>query len=252
DTEPLPFFKEVREKRPVLVTPACTLIARFDDVTEVLNMPKIFTVELYVPKMSGGLYLMAHDDDALHTREKSLMQALLNRDDLPQVRSMVGRIGKQLLDAAGSGIEVVNQYCRMVPAMLVQEYFGLTGADPKDLIEWSYWTQYDTFHNQPFDLKSDAERQRIIDRHHEADTKLGRYIAELIVRRLVAVRAQQAEHTLLAPWYAVRKLARLLLGRKNDKLTDDIVTRMLRSGYPDAVDFDIKRLGINAGGLLIG
>src|SRR4051812_5802531 len=95
DKEPLPFFKEMREKRPVLVTPACTLIARFDDVTEVLNMPKIFTVELYVPKMSGGLYLMAHDDDALHTREKSLMQALLNRDDLPQVRSMVARIGKQ-------------------------------------------------------------------------------------------------------------------------------------------------------------
>jgi cytochrome P450 len=252
DKEPLPFFKEMREKRPVLVTPACTLIARFDDVTEVLNMPKIFTVELYVPKMSGGLYLMAHDDDALHTREKSLMQALLNRDDLPQVRSMVARIGKQLLDAAGSGIEVVNQYCRMVPAMLVQEYFGLTGADPKDLIEWSYWTQYDTFHNQPFDLKSDAERQRIIDRHHEADTKLGRYIGELIVRRLVAVKAQQAEHTLLAPWYALRKLARLLSGRKNDTLTDDIVTRMLRSGYPDAVDFDIKRLGINAGGLLIG
>ena len=31
DTEPLPFFKELREKRPVLVTPVCTLVSRYDD-----------------------------------------------------------------------------------------------------------------------------------------------------------------------------------------------------------------------------
>ena len=31
DTEPLPFFKELREKRPILVTPKFTLITRFDD-----------------------------------------------------------------------------------------------------------------------------------------------------------------------------------------------------------------------------
>src|SRR6185295_17785886 len=84
--EPLPFFKELRERRPIFVTPRATLITRFDDVTQVLNMPKIFTVQLYLPKMGDGIYLMAHDDDALHTREKSLMQSLLNREDLPDVR----------------------------------------------------------------------------------------------------------------------------------------------------------------------
>lgn len=252
DTEPLPFFKELREKRPILVTPICTLLTRFDDVTEVLDMPRIFTVALYVPKMSDGLYLMAHDDDALHTREKSLMKGMLNRDDLPQVRSMVARIARGLLDSAGGRIEVVNDYCRMVPATLVQDYFGLTGVERKDLIEWSYWNQYDTFHNQPFDLMPDRQRQHIVDRHNETGEKLGRYVAELVVRRLLAVKAGQAEHTLFAPWYLVRKLMRSLLGRKNDTVTDDIVTRMLRMGYPDAVDFDIKRLGVNAGGLLIG
>ena len=81
-SEPLPFFKELREERPILVTPLCTLLTRFDDVTEVLNMPLVFTVALYIPKMGNGLYLMAHDDDALHTREKSLMRGMLNRDDL--------------------------------------------------------------------------------------------------------------------------------------------------------------------------
>ena len=64
DTEPLPFFKELRDKRPILVTPKCTLVTRFDDVREILLMYKVFTVKPYVPKMDN--YLMAHDDDALH------------------------------------------------------------------------------------------------------------------------------------------------------------------------------------------
>ena len=50
DTEPLPFFKQLRAQRPIFVTPECTLLARFDDVTEVLNLPKVFTVALYAPK----------------------------------------------------------------------------------------------------------------------------------------------------------------------------------------------------------
>lgn len=251
DTERLPFFKELREKRPILVTPVCTLLTRFDDVTDVLNMPLIFTVALYLPKMQNGIYLMAHDDDALHTREKSLMQGMLNRDDLPQVRAMVAKTATDLLDSANGHMEAINGYCRMVPATLVQEYFGLTGIDKKKLIEWSYWNQADTFYNQPFDLLSDEKRKEISDHHTQTGEQLGKYIAELVLGRWLAVKAEHAEHTLLAPWYLLRMLVRKLLG-KNDKLTDDIVTRMIRTAYPGAVEFDIKRLGINAGGLLIG
>ena len=250
DTEPLPFFKELREHRPILVTPACTLVTRFDDVTEVLNMPKIFTVELYIAKM--GDYLMSHDDDALHTREKSLMQGLLNRDDLPQVRAMVANIAKKILDGANGGIEIVNDYCRMVPATLVQDYFGLTGVDKKDLIEWSYWNQYDNFHNHPFDLLPEEKHQYILDRHAAVGEPLKKYIAELMVRRLLAVKAEKATNIIFSMWYLLCKLARQFMGKKNDTLTDDIVTRMLRSHFAEAVDFDLKRVGFNAGGLLIG
>ena len=69
-------------------------------------MPKVFTVEPYVSKM--GDYLMMHDDDALHTREKSLMQCMLNRDDLPAVREMVAKVSKEILDNANGNIEIVN------------------------------------------------------------------------------------------------------------------------------------------------
>ena len=55
DNEPLPFFKELREKRPTLVTPLGTLVTLYDEVIEVLNMPKVFTAALYLPKMAGGV-----------------------------------------------------------------------------------------------------------------------------------------------------------------------------------------------------
>lgn len=250
--EPLPFFKELRDKRPILVTPECTLVARFDDVREVLSLPTIFTVALYKPKMGGGIYLMAHDDDALHTREKSLMQSLLNRDDLPQVRAMVADIAKAILDKAGNRIEVVNQFCRMVPATLVQEYFGLSGADKKDLIEWSYWNQFDTFHNQPFDPMPAEQKSYIEQRHNETGELLNKYITELVVRRSLEVGLEKA-NLLRTLWLKLRILLRTLMGKPHDvTLRDDIVTRMLRSSFPEAMDFDIKRLGINAGGLLIG
>jgi cytochrome P450 len=249
DTEPLPLFKELREKRPVLVTPGATLVARFDDVTEVLNQPKVFTVAPYVPKMSNGLYLMAHDDDALHTREKSIMQGLLNRDDLPKVRTLVAKLANDILDdAKGNRLEAAYGYSRSIPAGLVQEYFGFSGVSRAKLIEWSYWAQYDTFHNQPFDLKSDAEHQRITDTHEKAAAELAKYVTELIAHRLLTVK-------LFAPWHWVTRLwQRITQGISGniDTLSDDMVARMLRTSFPGEVDFNIQRLGINAGGLLIG
>lgn len=244
DTEPLPFFKELRAKRPVLVTPQATLVARYDEVTDLLSQPKVFTVALYLPKMSNGIYLMAHDDDALHYREKSIMQGLLNRDDLPKVRTLVAKLCNEALDAAGGKIEAAYGYSRNVPAGLVQQYFGLTGIAREKLIEWSYWAQYDTFHNQPFDLKSEAEHKRIFDTHERTGKELEKYITELIAHRLFTVK-------LLTPLHWLKILWRKITGQ-TETLSDDIVARMLRTGFPGEVDFDIKRLGVNAGGLLIG
>ncbi|SFE37719.1 cytochrome P450 [Nitrosomonas sp. Nm166] len=232
DTEPLPFFRELREKRPILVTPKCTLVTRFDDVREILTMYKVFTVQPYVPKMAN--YLMMHDDDALHTREKSLMQFMLNRDDLPKVRVMVADIARGILSRTNGQIEIVNDFCRMVPATVVQKYFGLTGAKSADLIEWSYWNQYDTFHNHPFDLVPAELSQQVIDRHNETSKKLESFITKLIAKRFLAVKAEKLTFSTII------------------KLRDDIVTRMLRTSFAKELDFDIKRLGVNAGGLLIG
>jgi len=226
DKQPFEFFKELRSHRPILVTPVATLVTRLDDCLEVLNQPAAFTVDLYKPKMSD--YLMAHDDDAMHLREKSIMYGFLNRDDLPQVRALVGRIANGLLDAAGGRIEAIGGYCRMAPASLVQDYFGLTGCDRATLIDWSYWNQIDTFHNQPFDLLSAAQRAHIKGEHDRVTGELVKYIKALLTRRLTALKTEPT-----------------VTG-------DDIVTRMLRTHFPDTVAFDLSRVGVNAGGLLIG
>jgi cytochrome P450 len=239
----LGFFKELRAKRPVMVLPECTLVALYEDVIEMLNLPNIFTVALYAPKMASS-YLMMHNDDALHYREKAIMQSLLNRDDLPKVRKMVSKIGSSILAGAGGKIDAVGDYCRLVPATIVRDYFGLIGIDRKDLMNWSYWAQVDTFYNQPFDIATPEERKSIEDSHAASGKKLGKYIAALVLTKKVASKLE----FLGGP---VRRLRRWI-ARKEDGFHDDIVTRMMRTKFPPEVEFNLERAGANAGGLLIG
>ena len=252
-TEPLPFFKQLRAERPVLVTPECTLLALYTDVCDALQMPKIFTVDLYKPKMgvtnTDVGYLMAHDDDALHYREKSLMQGMLNRDDIPRVRQGIQHLAKKILDDASGNIEIVNKYCRMVPVIMVQEYFGLNGIDPKKLLKWSFWNQYNTFHNQPFDLNPKEKYDHIIKEHGECSKELVEYIAVLMVRKIFTVKIKDR---ILGVSLKLLNVIRAIFKKQPKVIKDDIVKRMIRSAFAEQVDFPLTRIGTNAGGLLIG
>lgn len=249
----LAFFAQLRAHRPVLQTPQCTLVANYVDVVDMLQLPKTFTVDLYKPKMgvtaTDAGYLMAHDDDALHYREKSIMQGLLNRDDLTAVRLQVAKNAAEILRKADGSIEFINQYCRMVPVLLVQQYFGLDGSDEQDLIRWSYWNQYDAFHNQPIDLLSDRDHDLIINEHSKVSEELVAYIAVLMARKVLSVR-------LLGLVQLVLKLPAILvyrlLGMTMKPKRYNMVVRMVKSNFASDVDFSLVRVGVNAGGLLIG
>lgn len=249
----LPFFAQLRAERPVLVTPECTLVANFVDVRDMLQMPTVFTVDLYKPKMGvtneDDGYLMAHDQDALHYREKSIMQGLLNRKDLPLVRKQIAENAAQVLQQANGQIEFVNDYCRTVPVMLVQQYFGLDGVDPADLIRWSYWNQYNAFNNQPFDMLSDAEHDQIVANHDESSHELSTYIAVLMTRKVVSTGIKSVFGFFLKP---IRNLFYRMLNIPVPDTHDTMVARMLKSRFAKDVDFNLIRVGTNAGGLLIG
>lgn len=222
NNDPIPFFKELRENRPILKTPVCTLIARFDDFNEVVSIPRTFTVALYKPKM--GNYLMAEDDTPLHNNEKAIMLSLLKREDLPRIRELIAVKAKETLDNAGGKIDLVTDFARTVPTAMVQTHFGLDGIDPKHLIKWSYWNQYDTFHNQFF--HDEANSEAIIQKRKTANRWLGLYIGLLLARK-----------------WTMNKLG---------KSKDDVVYRILQADPPKEVNFNLLRQGINAGGLLIG
>lgn len=255
-SEPLAFFQQLREQRPILVTPECTLVSRFSDVTNLLKMPKVFTVNLYKSKMgvtdTDEGYLMAHDDDALHYREKSLMQGMLNREDLPNIRKLVGQVCEDVIRQGGGKIEAVNDYCRYVPAILVRDYFGLDGAEIEDLLRWSLWNQYDAFHNQPFDLNSAELNQKILDEHNKVSDELGKYIAKLLARKVVSIQLDDLKRKFFGLFYLVKYAYEYIKHGKPDIVKDDVATRILKSSFDDEVKFDLVRKGVNIGGLLIG
>lgn len=222
--EPLPFFAELRRDRPILVMPDLTLVAGFEDCTQVLRQHDVFSVALYKPKQ--GDYWMAEDDTAVHWREKSIMRAILDRDEVPGIRSFVADKAAALLAGAGGSIEAVGGLSRAVPLALVQERFGFAHSSAALLCDWSYWNQLDAFWNQPFDALAWPDPNHIVARRKAGNIAMVAYLLGLI---------------------ALRE-GRLKLGLGGD----DPVSRLLMLSSSKAVKFDLPRVVQNVGGLLIG
>ena len=222
DTHDKAAFKELRQQRPIMQTEKATLVTRFDDCIEILRQPTTFSVALYQPKM--GDFMLSQDDIPSRFRDKGVMHAMLNRDDLPGVRKMIGEAAAQALSAADGEIEAVWHLGRGVPIKLVQDYFGMQGAEPEKLFEWSYWNQMDAFHNQPFDINKDTAA--IVQKRETALEEMKAFIIQLIQRRIGEFR--------------------------QGATPDDVASRVLRTQFPDGVGFTMERAVINIGGLLIG
>ncbi len=222
--EPLPFFAELRKHRPVLKTPEATLATSFADCTEVLRRSDVFSVALYKPKQ--GDYWMAQDDTAVHWREKSIMRAILDREDIPAIRTYVADKAAAILEAANGAIEAVGGLTRAVPIALVQDWFGFADSDPAELVRWSYWNQMDAFWNQPFDAAFISDPAKIVTEREAANAAMRTYLIALIQRRAGELQAGQGGN--------------------------DPVARLLRLAGSKAARFDAPRVVLNVGGLLIG
>lgn len=222
--EPLPFFAELRAERPILVLPELTLATRYADCDMILRRHETFQVDLYKPKQ--GDYWMAQDETPVHIREKSIMRALLDREEVPQMRAFIANAAaaRMTLGAATKSLEIVHGVCRSVPLSLVQDWFGFEDSDPQSLFEWSYWSQQDAFHNQPFDHRPDAAA--VIDKREKAGVMLGLYLAKLVAK----------------------KTAEVKLGGGGDRP----VARLLRLYFSDATKLGFPAVLFNVGGLLIG
>ena len=127
-TEARPFFAELRERRPIFQTPACTLVTRYRDVISVLSRDDIFTVQSLALKMDPavGPVMQARDRQTLNWRHKSIMRTMIPMEDVPKIRHMVASIVSPILEKATltGRLEAVNELGRAVPYRLCGDYFG--------------------------------------------------------------------------------------------------------------------------------
>ena len=89
----LPFFKELRDDRPILQSPMATLVAQFRDVEEILHRETIFSVSPYLPRMMGviGPFVLSQDITPGYDHDISVMRLVVRREDLSRVKDIVSR-----------------------------------------------------------------------------------------------------------------------------------------------------------------
>ncbi|NUP84101.1 MAG: cytochrome P450 [Nonomuraea sp.] len=218
-------FAELRERRPVFVTPAFTVVTRFADVAEVLAHEQVFSVRAFGPRLDaalGGPFMLGRDATPMNWREKGLMQLMLAPQDAAGVRELTGRLADELLDAAGPGgrLEAVEGLFRPVSLGVCARYFGVPGPDPRTLGRWTRAIVADGFAN----FLGDPELQA-------ASVKAG---AELVGH----LRDLLAEHR-----------ATLRAGRD---LPDDVFARLVRTSLPAGAAVSDDRIVINMAGLPLG
>lgn len=219
------FFAELRAFRPIMAFPELTLVSRYPDCAQVLRRHDLFGVDLYRPKQ--GPYWMAQDDTPAHWRDKSVMRAILDREEVPRMRRFVAEETARRLAQARGSIDYVWHIGRGVPLALVQRFFGFEDAEPRAMADWSYWNQQDAFHNQPFDDVTPEESASITRERHRA----GRDMARFLIKE------------------TLQRAAKVKLGWGGS----DPISRLLRLSFSGGLEnFGLKRVVLNTGGLLIG
>lgn len=117
------------------------MVTRHDDVIEVLDRNADFEV-VYEPRMraitGGENFFLGMQDTALYARDVSNMRLAMRRDDVAAIVEPLARslAGKLVSDKAGR-IDLPPDLSLPVPAAIVTDYFGVTGARDGDLMDWA-------------------------------------------------------------------------------------------------------------------
>ena len=117
------------------------LVTRYEDVVEVLDRNADFEV-VYEPKMraitAGENFFLGMQDTALYQRDVSNMRLAIRRDDVAAiVEPLTRRLAEKLVAEKSGRIDMPPELSQLVPAAIVTDYFGVTGAPDSDLIEWT-------------------------------------------------------------------------------------------------------------------
>jgi cytochrome P450/glutathione S-transferase len=209
-----PLFAALRFLRPVWTLGGTSLVTRFDDVVELLDRDKEFTIaEVNGKRMDriSGPFILGMDRSPQHDREAAAIQAVIKRDDLTRIeRIVVGAADEAIAAAAPSGrLDLAENYARRVASRVVSEYFGVPGPNEHILQQWMRSLFWDVFLNRNDDP---------------------------LVRRAADASARELREHLVA-----------LIAARHGTRGDDLLSRLVHAGTLD--DDAVRR---NITGIIVG
>jgi hypothetical protein len=151
--DPYPLYQKLREEKPVYWDPylSAWIVTRYDDVQTVLhrfNADRTPTPEQlenmgmndFGPVAQVMVKQMLFMDGAAHMRLRSLAAYAFTPGRVAVLRNHIGEIVNQLLDkaaAAGSPLDLVNDFAVPLPAIVTAEMLGVPVEDYEQLKDWS-------------------------------------------------------------------------------------------------------------------
>ncbi|WP_107669087.1 cytochrome P450 [Cyanothece sp. BG0011] len=227
-------FKELRENRPIFITPKFVLVSLFPDVQEVLSRSEFFSVRAFAPKMDPvfGPCMLARDNSDHNWREKSIMRSVLPLEDLPRVRKMAGEIAKSALDksATNQKIEVVHDLAKFVPIRLCGDYFGFPGPDLDTMYRWAKTTQDDMFRNLTNDPK-------IHEASVQSSNEMRAYLTDLFEEKKFKETEKSTNFfTYLSQFFQPQTT------EENYTAPGDVFTRLANLKFPPDIPFSKERI----------
>ena len=138
-TCPVEFFNELREKSPILKTPAFTIVTRYSDVQDVLTLNEIFTTDLLkqnVLKFIGNT-VVELPPSSEYEKRKSILRLAFPMADISRYHQILLEEAKILLKnvKADTPFDLVD-YAKRLPATAISMYLGLEGLPIDELIQW--------------------------------------------------------------------------------------------------------------------
>ncbi|MBV8985749.1 MAG: cytochrome P450 [Acidimicrobiia bacterium] len=150
--DPFPVYEEIRAKGRVVFNEllGIWMAVGFEDVSDALHDPARFSNESYggatggLDVMGGARTMISTDPPEQIPLRKVAQQAFL-RSSLAKLETTITDVVDELLDApdlkdrfaAGQEIEMMDAFCRQVPARVIALLLGVPLTDLQMFIDWS-------------------------------------------------------------------------------------------------------------------
>jgi cytochrome P450 len=197
----------LRRLTPILVLGRRVVVLRHDDVVEVLERDRDFTVaEINGPPMLRvtGPFILSMDRSPQYERERSILQAAVHPSDVDRIRASVRVTAARLAEAgrARGRIDVVRDLARPAAIELVGDYFGVHGPDQATMARWMRTIFHEAFLNVDDDegvrraaVASGVELHAHVDdlvAERERQLAAGDPVPDDVLTRLVQLQADEA------------------------------------------------------------